>query len=101
MAQPTSWSCELTRSAREEVSLHGGAKHERTILCAFIRSVSFEHGHVSLSKFFKHSMSTCKCAAARCGARPWREASLRFLLSVTRPISCLNNAYPDLPVHLK
>src|SRR5260370_469323 len=27
-------------------------------------------------------MSTCKCAAARCGARPWRQASLRFLLSI-------------------
>src|SRR5712691_11610850 len=55
MAQQASLSCELTEGAR------GGfpawrKKHERTILCAFIRSVSFEHVHVSIYKFFIHSV---------------------------------------------
>src|SRR5712691_6843633 len=49
MAQQASLSCELTEGAR------GGfpawrKKHERTILCAFIRSISFEHVQVSLSE---------------------------------------------------
>src|SRR6266581_3952613 len=52
MAESASLSCELTEGVR------GGfpawrKKHERMILCAFIRSVSFEHVHVSIYKFFR------------------------------------------------
>src|SRR6266702_2774365 len=55
MAQQASLSCELTEGVR------GGfpawrKKHQRTRLCAFIRSVSFEHVHVSLYNFFIHPM---------------------------------------------
>src|SRR6266581_9586664 len=57
MAESASLSCELTEGVR------GGfpawrKKHERTILCAFIRSVAFEHVHVSLYNFFRHPYGT-------------------------------------------